>query len=101
MQASIRTNSLLASYKVAHRIMKCKEPCTIAEELNRPAAAVDMVNLMIGEAAGFSALALMKSKYRSKINGEKEISSLISLYAEADLAVGQRGQLTPLARFGK
>jgi len=46
-------------------------PVTIAEELILPTA-VDMVNLMIGESAGFSALALspMKSKYRSKINVE-------------------------------
>jgi len=29
------------------------------------------------ESAGFSAFALMKSKYRLKINVEKEISSLI------------------------
>jgi len=36
-----------------------------------------MVNLMIGESAGFSELALMKFKYRSKVNVEKEISSLI------------------------
>jgi len=36
-----------------------------------------MVNLMIGEPAGSSSLALMKSKYRSNINVEKEISSLI------------------------
>jgi len=50
---------------------------TIAEELILPAA-VDMVNLMIGEPAGFSALAIMKSKlaYRSKINVERKLSSL-------------------------
>jgi hypothetical protein len=42
---------LLASYKVAHRIAKCKKPHTIAEELILPAA-VDMVNMMIGESAG-------------------------------------------------
>jgi len=36
-----------------------------------------MVNLMIGESAGFSAFGLKKSKYSSKINVEKEISSLI------------------------
>jgi len=51
------------------------EPHTIAEVILP--AAVDIVNLMIDEFAGFSALALMKSKYRSKINVEKEISSLI------------------------
>jgi hypothetical protein len=42
---------LLASYKVAYRIAKCKKPHTIAEELILPAA-VDMVNIMIGESAG-------------------------------------------------
>ena len=42
--------------------------------------AVDMVNLMIDESAGFSTLALMKSKYRSKLNVEKEISSLIARF---------------------
>jgi hypothetical protein len=36
---------------VAHRITKCKKPHTIAEELILPAA-VDMVNVMIGESAG-------------------------------------------------
>ena len=75
-QASTLSYAFLASNKVAHRIAKCKEPHTIAEELILPAA-VDMVNLMIGESAGVSAFALMKSKYRSKINVEKEISSLI------------------------
>jgi hypothetical protein len=42
---------LLASYKVAHRIAKCKKPHTITEELIL-SAAVDMVNIMIGESAG-------------------------------------------------
>jgi hypothetical protein len=42
---------LLASYKVAHRIAKCKKPYTIAEKLILPAA-VDMVNIMIGQSAG-------------------------------------------------
>lgn len=50
-QASIPSNALLSSYKVAHRIAKCKKPHTIAEELILPAA-VDMVSLMIGESAG-------------------------------------------------
>jgi hypothetical protein len=50
-QASISSNALLASYKVAHRIAKCKKLHTIAEELIPPAA-VDMVNIMIGESAG-------------------------------------------------
>jgi len=36
---------------VAYRIAKCKKPHTIAEELILPAA-VDMVNIMVGESAG-------------------------------------------------
>lgn len=42
---------MIASYKVAFRIAKCKKPHTIAEELILPAA-LDMVNIMIGESAG-------------------------------------------------
>jgi hypothetical protein len=49
-QASIPSNALLASYKVAHRIAKCKMLHTIAEELI-VSAAVDM-NIMIGESVG-------------------------------------------------
>jgi hypothetical protein len=37
--------------EAAHRIAKCKKPHVIAEELILPAA-VDMVNIMIGESAG-------------------------------------------------
>src|SRR6218665_3883714 len=58
------SNALLASYKVAHRIAKCKEPHTISELI--PSIAVDL-----------SALALMKSKYRLKINVEKKTFILI------------------------
>jgi len=61
-QASIPSNVLLASYKIAH--------------IGQLIAVEDMVSLMIGESAGFSAHALMKSKYRSKDNVEKEISNL-------------------------
>jgi predicted RNase H-like nuclease len=50
-QASVPNNALLASHKVAHRIAKRKKPHTIAEELIL-LAAVDMVNIMIGESAG-------------------------------------------------
>src|SRR6218665_976225 len=39
------SHALLASYKVAHRIAKCKEPHTISELI--PSIAVDMGNLMI------------------------------------------------------
>lgn len=48
---SIPNNALLASYKVAYRVAKCKKPHTIAEQLILPAA-VDLVNIMIGESAG-------------------------------------------------
>ncbi len=50
-QASVPKNALLASFKVAYRIAKCKKAHTIAEELILPAA-VDMANIMIGENAG-------------------------------------------------
>src|SRR6218665_1259915 len=69
------SNALLASYKVAHRIAKCKESHTISELI--PSIAVDMGNLIIGESAELSALALMKSKYRLKINVEKKTFILI------------------------
>lgn len=49
-RASVPTKALLASYKVAHRVAKCKKPHTIAEQLILPAA-IDMVSVMIGESA--------------------------------------------------
>ena len=71
---------MLSFYEIIHVIAKYNEPrCPIQsqkEELSLPAS-IDMVNLMIGESAGYSALALMESKYRSKINVEEDISSLI------------------------
>jgi len=73
-------NALLESYKVARRIVKCKEPHIIAEELILPTAVDNYGEPYERESAGFFALALMKSKYRSKINTEKEISSLISRF---------------------
>lgn len=48
-RVSVPTKALLASYKVAHRVAKCKKP-HIAEELILPAE-VDMVSVMIGESA--------------------------------------------------
>jgi hypothetical protein len=50
-QASISSSALLACFKVAHRITKCKKPHAIAEKLIMPAA-VNMVNIMIGEFGG-------------------------------------------------
>ena len=52
---------------VAHSIAKSKEPHTVTEQLILPAAVVMVNPIMIDESAGFSALALMKSKYRSKL----------------------------------
>jgi len=60
-----------ASFKGSLELCIRKKSHTIAEHFILPAA-VDMVNLMITESAGFSALAVMKSKYRSKINVEKK-----------------------------
>src|SRR6218665_45487 len=73
-QASIPSSALLAYYEVTHTIAKCNEPpynhrrtqSTCCCRYDEPY-----------KSAGFSALALMESKYRSKINVEKEISSLI------------------------
>ncbi|XP_067131393.1 zinc finger BED domain-containing protein 5-like [Centruroides vittatus] len=48
---SIPNNALLASYKVAYRVAKCKKTHTIAEQLILPAA-VDLVNIMIGSEFG-------------------------------------------------
>ena len=45
---SILAKTQLASFKVAHRIAKCKKPHTIAEELILPATN-DLVSTMIGE----------------------------------------------------
>src|SRR6218665_3001543 len=75
-QVSMLSNALPISYKVTHtsRITKCKEP--IQSEKNSFYLLLEM-NRMIGESAVFSTLAIMKSKYSSKINVEEEMSSLI------------------------
>jgi len=48
--AKIPSEALLASYKVAYEVAKCTKPHTIAEHLILPAA-MDMVSIMLGEAA--------------------------------------------------
>jgi len=69
MNASIPKNALIASYKVVYRIVKCKKPHTIAEELILPAA-IDMVNIMVGESTGklLSNVSLSNNTVRHKIN---------------------------------
>lgn len=42
------SKALLASFKVAHRIAKCKKPHTVGETLILPAA-VDIVSTMFGD----------------------------------------------------
>ena len=43
-------NALMASYKVAYRVVRCKKPHNIAEELIFPVA-TDLVGIMIGDNA--------------------------------------------------
>ena len=52
----------LASFKVAYRIAKCKEPHTIAEELVLPAA-LDLVSTLIGESIAQKLNAVPLSKF--------------------------------------
>jgi len=69
--------ALLASYKVAHRIAKSKELHACSRRRTHSTCCCSY-----GESyddrwvCWVSALALIKSKYRSKLNVEKEISSL-------------------------
>lgn len=55
-QVSIPSNALLASYKVAYSVAKCKKPHTVAGQLILLAAVDDrwllLVNIMIGECVG-------------------------------------------------
>ena len=59
----------LVSYKIAHRIAKCKKPHTIAEELILPAA-VDMVKAVIGnsEAEKLNTIPLSDTTISRRIN---------------------------------
>jgi len=50
-QTSVPNNALLASYKVAYRVARYKEPQIIVVELILPTAVV-VVNIMVGESAG-------------------------------------------------
>jgi hypothetical protein len=82
------SNASLASYKVAHRIEKCKKLHTIAEELILPAA-VDM-NIMIGESVG---------KLLSKVSlSNNTISRRIQHIAEDlnDQLIEKCGRLCPV-----
>ncbi|GFX56512.1 zinc finger MYM-type protein 6 [Trichonephila clavipes] len=45
---SVNEKALLTSYKVSHKIARCKKPPTIAEELILPAA-IEMVETMFGD----------------------------------------------------
>ncbi|XP_053171455.1 zinc finger BED domain-containing protein 5-like [Scomber japonicus] len=47
---SVNQRALLASYKVAYQIARCKKPHTIGEELILPAA-LDMVSVMLDDAS--------------------------------------------------
>jgi len=46
-----KSKAMIASYKVAYRVAKCKKPHTIAEDLILPAA-IEMATTMLGEEAG-------------------------------------------------
>lgn len=48
---SISNNALIASYKVAYRITKCKKPYTISEDFVL-SDALEIMNITIGEPAG-------------------------------------------------
>ena len=52
---------LLASYQVAHRIVKCKKPHSIAKELI--SAAIDLASTMIKEASQKLKLVVDKLSY--------------------------------------
>jgi hypothetical protein len=88
-QASIPSNALLAYFKVAHRIGKCMKPHTIAEELILPAA-LDMVNIMIGESAGklLSKVPLSNNTIRSRMQHIAEDLN--------DQLIGKWGWLCPV-----
>jgi hypothetical protein len=72
-QASIPSNVLLTTYNLAYGVAKCKKTRSILEELILPAA-VEMVNIMVGECAGrlLSNLPLYNNTINSTIQGMTE-----------------------------
>ena len=63
---SIPAKAQLASFKVAHRIAKCKKPHAIAEELIL-STAIDLVSTMIGDSAAQELKSTLKQTISRRI----------------------------------